>query len=125
MVIQLNNKENNNESYNSNNLLFERSLFSGTVVAASDFDTSKPLVCAIFEVLDCDVYNECACVNANAVNLPDMFRMNIKKEGNGRAWSVVLSESTGKFTGAVAAEDFGFLNARFRPKANISKKKCY
>lgn len=103
---------------------------------ASDFNGSKPLVCAIVEVMDCDIHNECARVNANAVNLPDIFSMDIKKkemsganratkiqhvthnEGNlilqgtsdlGRAWSVVLSESTGKFTGAVAAEDFGFL----------------
>ena len=110
--------------------------FSGSIVAASNFDSSKPLVCAIIEVLDCDIYNECARVNANAVNLPDIFRMDIKKkemvgadrttkiqhvthnEGGiilqgtsdyGRAWSVVLSESTGKYTGAVAGDEFGFI----------------
>ena len=110
--------------------------FSGSIVAASDFDGSKSLICAIVEVLDCDVYNECARVNANAVNLPDIFRMDIKKKemvgadratkiqhvthneediilqgtsDYGRAWSVVLSQSTGKYTGAVAANDFGFL----------------
>lgn len=110
--------------------------FCSVSVSATDFDGSKPLVCAIIEVLDCDIYHECARVNANAVNLPDIFRMDIKKKeliganrttkithitheegrvilqgssGNGRGWSVVLTENTGKITGAVAGDDFGFI----------------
>ena len=110
--------------------------FSGSSLANAAFDSSKPLVCAIVEVFDCDVQFECDRVNANSVNLPDIFRMDIQKkemsgadrstkiqhltheEGrvilhgtseNGRGWSVSLSESTGKFTGAVAADEFGLL----------------
>ena len=105
-------------------------------VMASDFDSSKPLVCAIVEVLDCGLQDQCNRVNPEFVNLPDIFRVDIKKKemagagrttkiqhvtheegnlllqgtsGTGRAWSLMLSESTGKFTGAVAANGFGFL----------------
>jgi len=108
---------------------------SGSVIA-SDFDGSKPLVCAIVEVLDCGLLDRCERVNPELVNLPDIFWMDIKKKemkggdrttkiqqvtheeesvilqgtsGNGRGWSVLLSESTGKFTGAVAGVEFGFL----------------
>lgn len=105
-------------------------------VNASGFDSSKPLVCAIIEVQDCDIYSQCARVNANAVNLPDIFRMDIKKKEligaernakiqhvtqedgrivlhgtseNERGWTVSMSESTGQFTGAVAGDGFGFV----------------
>ena len=103
---------------------------------AKDFDVAQPLVCAIVEVLDCGLQDKCDRVDPQFVNLPDIFRMDIKKKtmsggdrttkikqvtheegsvilqgtsGNGRGWSVLLSESTGKFTGAVAGFEYGFL----------------
>ncbi len=109
---------------------------TGSVVAASDFDGSKPLVCAIVEVLDCGLQDKCDRVNPEFVNLPDIFKMNINKKeisggdrttkiqqvtheegnvilqgtsGNGRGWSMLLSGDTGKFTGAVAGYEYGFL----------------
>ena len=108
---------------------------SGTSLA-KDFDVAQPLVCAIVEVLDCGLQDKCDRVDPQFVNLPDIFRMDIKKKtmsggdrttkikqvtheegsvilqgtsGNGRGWSVLLSESTGKFTGAVAGFEYGFL----------------
>ena len=110
--------------------------FSAASFTKAAYDGSKPLVCAIADVFDCDVQLECYRVSANSVNLPDIFRMDLQNkeisgadrstkiqhvahEGgrvilhgtseNGRGWSVSLSESTGRFTGAVAADDFGFL----------------
>ncbi len=108
---------------------------SGSVMAA-DFDGSKPLVCAIVEVLDCGLQDKCDRVNPEFVNLPDIFKINFTKKemgggdrttsfqhtvheegnliiqgtsGNGRGWSLLLSEHTGKFTGAVAGVEYGFL----------------
>ena len=109
---------------------------SGSSIAASDFDGSKPLVCAIVEVLDCGLQDKCDRVNPEFVNLPDIFKINFNNKemsgadrttsfkhlvheegntiiqgtsGNGRGWSLLLSEQTGKFTGAVAGVEYGFL----------------
>ncbi len=111
-------------------------VFGTTWASASNLDSSKPLVCAMVEVLDCGLLDQCERINPQDVNLPDIFRLDIKKkeisgadrktqiqrivheEGNvilqgnstnGRAWSILLSEDTGKFTGAVAGVEFGFL----------------
>ena len=111
-------------------------IFCSTWVSASDFDGSKPLVCAMVEVLDCGLLDECARVNPESVNLPDIFHVDLKKKElkgkdrttkvrhifheqgnvvlqgiseNGRAWSILLSGDTGKYTGAIAGVEFGFL----------------
>lgn len=111
-------------------------LFCSGSLMATDFDGSKPLVCAIVEVLDCGLQDQCDRVNPEFVNLPDIFKINFNKkemrgggrttsfkhlvheEGNtiiqgvsenGRAWSLLLSKKTGKFTGAVAGIEYGFL----------------
>jgi len=108
---------------------------SGSLIA-KDLDVSQPLVCAIVEVLDCGLQDKCDRVDPQFVNLPDIFRMDVKKKemkggdrttkiqqvtheegsvilqgtsGIGRGWSVLLSESTGKFTAAVAGYEYGFL----------------
>ena len=111
-------------------------VFCSGWATASDFDGSKPLVCAMVEVLDCGLFEKCERVNPEDVNLPNLFRLDIKKKemsgadrktqikhvvneegnvilqgtsANGRAWSILLSENSGKFTGAVAGVEFGFL----------------
>lgn len=106
-------------------------------VFANDFDGSKPLVCAIVEVLDCGVRGDCEHVDPEFVNLPNIFKVNIKNkemgsgerttaidhisngegvtimqgtsEDKSKAYSILLSQNTGKFTGSVAAYDYGFI----------------
>ena len=111
--------------------------FSGVAIATENvFDPSKPMVCAMVEVQDCGISDQCARINPQDVNLPDIFRVDIKKKElggaarqtqikhtvhndgsiilqgnspNDRAWSMLLSKDSGKFTGAVAGVDYGFL----------------
>ncbi len=118
-------------------VLFLGIAVSSNAVVASNFDGSRPLVCAIAEVMDCGMDNDCVSVDPESVNLPNIFRMNFKdkemsngdrktaievvsaREGNtvllgtsedhNKAFSLLLSHTTGKFTGSVAADDYGFV----------------
>lgn len=111
--------------------------FCSSSVFANDFDGSKPLVCAIVEVLDCGIQGDCEHVDPEFVNLPNIFKVNIKNkemsngerktsiehvstdegvtimqgasEDKSKAYSLLLSQNTGKFTGSVAAYDYGFI----------------
>ena len=109
---------------------------AGAVVAESDFDGSKPLTCAIIEVLDCGLQERCERVLPESVNLPTFFRIDFEKKqmiggdrttaiktlvheegniimqgtsGSGRAWSLLLSGETGKITAAAADQEYGFI----------------
>lgn len=109
---------------------------SSSSIYANNFDGSKPLVCAIVEVLDCGVRGDCEQVDPEFVNMPNIFKVNIKDKqahsgerkskidhvsvkehstilhgisDDDKGWSMVLSHNTGKFTGAVAAYDYGFI----------------
>lgn len=118
-------------------ILFILSLITcSTSLLANDFDGSQPLICAIVEVLDCGVKGDCEQVDAEFVNLPNIFKLNLKNKhaiggerksvidhvsvekhstiiqgisDDEKGWSMVLSHNTGKFTGAIAAYDYGFI----------------
>jgi len=111
-------------------------ILSTTLIHANEIDSSKPLVCAIVEVIDCGVKGDCEPVDPEFVNLPNIFKVDMESKvlhsgerktkidhvtkneqvtvaqgtsDDNKAWSFVLSNNTGKFTGAIAAYDYGFL----------------
>ncbi len=106
-------------------------ILNTTLIHANEIDSSKPLVCAIVEVIDCGVKGDCEPVDPEFVNLPNIFKVDTESKvlhsgerktkidhvtknkqvtsDDNKAWSFVLSNNTGKFTGAIAAYDYGFL----------------
>lgn len=118
-------------------LLFVGIATCSTGILASDFDGSRPLVCAIVEVQDCGVDDNCARVDPEFVNLPNIFRVNFEakemssgerktaithvstgegntvllgtSENHNKAYSLLLSQDSGKFTGSISADNYGFV----------------
>lgn len=83
-----------------------------------------------------DARENCHRVDPEFVNMPNIFRVNFQKNElrssersttiqhvtknksdiiaqgtseNGRGWSILLDKSSGKFTGAIAAHEYGFI----------------
>ena len=104
-------------------------------VYAATFDGSKPLICAVSEVVDCGRHEGCEVAYPEDVNLPTFIRVNFKKKElkgggrdtkienivstdasmilqgmgiEGRSWTMSLNKETGKMTGGVVGEDFVF-----------------
>lgn len=106
--------------------------------AQGKFDGSVPLLCAPIEIIECGAEGDCVTATAEAVNIPQFFRINVKKKmvsatagserkvvikdlehnnGNmiihggqgGRGWTMVISEESGKLSASVAGDQFGFL----------------
>lgn len=44
---------------------------------AGDFDGTRPLICAIFEITECDMGKGCKEVSADEINLPRFLRINV------------------------------------------------
>jgi hypothetical protein len=106
-----------------------------TSAAAADFDGSKPLICAAVEANDCAMGANCIKGLAEDVNVPQFVRINFsdstisargrtttirnhaRADGmlvihgfeNRRAWSIAISETSGKLVGAIAGDEEGFL----------------
>jgi hypothetical protein len=107
---------------------------------AGNFDGTKPFLCAVLDVHECIVNNDCKQVTLQSVNCPRFLNVDVKKkmitgmledenirkvaiksvnhlEGNlilqgmqeGRAWSMVIAEKTGKMTLSVSGKDVGFV----------------
>ncbi len=105
---------------------------------AGGFDGSSPIYCAFTKILECEGKKGCESVSAEEVSLPPFIRIEFQKnaitamqgeetvtteiknlqrqDGNiilqgmqRRAWSLTISEKTGKLTLAVAGEDDGFV----------------
>jgi hypothetical protein len=109
------------------------------VVAApavcADFDGSKALICSAIESHDCTVGNTCEKGLAEDINAPQFIRLDFtaktmsargrstpmknfaRSEGmlvlqgfeNKRAFSITISEQSGKLVGAIAADEAGYL----------------
>jgi hypothetical protein len=108
------------------------------VVAAGKFDGSVPLLCVPIEIVECEAGGKCSNSTAEGVNLPQFIKVNFKEktlsatqEGgptapikyvereygrmimhggqNGRGWSVVISEETGKMSATVTEDQVGFV----------------
>jgi hypothetical protein len=98
---------------------------------AASFDGSRPLLCAPTDVAQCDPAARCERVSPSEVDLPSFLRLDFKRKAisniepperstaienvrsvdgltilqgaeNGRAWSIVVDQATGKLTGSVA-----------------------
>ena len=106
--------------------------------AKGKYDGSVPLLCAPIEIIECGAEGDFVSATAEAVNIPQFFRINVKKKmvsatgeserkvaikdlehndgkmiihggQGGRGWTMVISEETGKLSASVAGEQFGFL----------------
>ena len=106
--------------------------------AKGKYDGSVPLLCAPIEIIECGAEGDCVTATAEAVNIPQFFKIDVKKKmisatgeserkvaiknlehnnGNmiipggqgGRGWTMVISEESGKLSASVAGDQFGFL----------------
>ena len=104
-------------------------------VIAADFDGSKPLICSSIEAHDCGLGMICERAIAEDLNVPQFIRVDFNAktlsargrtskmqsqhrsdgmlivqgfEAN-RAFSITISEKTGKLVGAIAADEEGFM----------------
>ena len=106
--------------------------------AAAKFDGSVPLLCAPIHTIECDSKEECIHGGAEDVNLPQFIRINFKDKilqsvgdnnrqteiqsmarsngkmlmqglQEGRGWTIVISEETGRMAATVSESEFGFI----------------
>lgn len=58
---------------------FVASLFAMTAMAAN-FDGSKPLLCSLGQVIECDVGSKCRSVSNESVDAPDFVKVDVRKK---------------------------------------------
>jgi hypothetical protein len=101
----------------------------------ADFDGSKPLICSAIESHDCAVGVNCERGLAEDINAPQFIRLDFTAKTmsargrstpmknfahsdgmlvvqgfeNKRAFSITISEQSGKLVGAIAADEAGYL----------------
>jgi hypothetical protein len=107
------------------------------IASAAGFDGSKDLLCAPTDIAQCDETARCERVSPSEVDLPPFIRLDFGKkrmmsladppretpietvrqhEGltilqgaqNGRAWSLVIDQASGRMTGSVADGEGAF-----------------
>ncbi len=107
-------------------------------LAAVQYDGSVPLLCVPIQAIDCDAAEECLRGSADSVNIPQFLRINFKekiisavdKSGRkasiktlehidgkliiqgiqeGRGWTMIISEQTGKMSATVTDDQVGFV----------------
>jgi hypothetical protein len=107
-------------------------------IALAKFDGSVPLLCAPIEVVDCEFGGKCFTGNAESVDLPQFVKVNFKEKvltavddpsrttpiayternngrlimhggQNGRGWTILISEETGKLSATISEEGVGFI----------------
>ena len=61
---------------------------------AGDFDGSKPLICALMDLIECDAGSQCQSKTAEELGLPQFFRINF----NEKKISGAQSDGSGKST---------------------------
>ena len=102
---------------------------------AADFDGSKPLICSAIEANDCALGIGCLKGLAEDVNVPQFIRLDFSEKTlsargrtttmqnhtrangmltiqgieNARAFSITVSENSGKLVGAIAGDEEGFV----------------
>jgi hypothetical protein len=109
------------------------------VAVSATFDESAFLLCAPIEIAECDVGGKCYSGSAEDVNLPQFIKVNLKEKmlsgvgasadrttpidvmqrengrvvlhggQNGRSWTAVISEQTGKLSATITEEGTGFV----------------
>jgi hypothetical protein len=107
-------------------------------VALAKFDGSVPLLCVPIQVVDCEFGGRCFTGTAEDVNLPQFFKVDFKQKllsaiddasrttkvayterdngrllmhggQNGRGWTILISEETGKLSATISEEGVGFV----------------
>ncbi len=107
-------------------------------VRAAKFDGSVPLLCVPVQITECDAGGRCYQGTAEDVNLPQFIKINVRekmlsgvdeaprttpidyleREGgklvlhggqDGKGWTVVISEETGKLAATISEERTGFI----------------
>ena len=112
---------------------------SSLIAASAGFDESVPLLCVPIEITECETGGKCYHGTAEDVNLPHFIKVNLKEKmltgvgkaadrttpisfmqrdngtvvlhggQNGRAWTAVISEATGKLSASISEEGTAFL----------------
>ena len=112
--------------------------FGADRVALAKFDGSVPLLCVPIQVVDCEFGGKCFTGNAEDVNLPQFVKVDFKQKilsavddasrttkiayterdngrlimhggQNGRGWTILISEETGKLSATISEEGVGFI----------------
>ncbi len=107
-------------------------------VLAAKYDGSAPLLCAPIEIIECGAAGECLNSTAEEVNIPQFIKVDFKTKmlsaaeegGNkaaikhlehtngrmimhggqeGRGWTMVISEETGKMSATISEDQVGFI----------------
>jgi hypothetical protein len=110
---------------------------TSTAFAAGPYDGSKPFLCAAITILECGDTGECQRRTPESVNLPPLIKIDAEKKWlssanqngvsspiervehfdghlllqggeNGRGWSAVVTEETGKLSASVTAPMVSF-----------------
>jgi hypothetical protein len=105
---------------------------------AGAIDGSSPCLCAITKAVECDSQGECVEIRSEDVNIPTFIKVDFKnkvlkgvdtdsrttaiknfEQGDGhmilqgaenqRVWSMMVTSETGKMSGSVSGEGYGFL----------------
>ena len=112
--------------------------FGASRVALAKFDGSVPLLCVPVQVVDCEFGGKCFTGTAEDVNLPQFFKVDFQQKllsaiddasrttkvtyterdngrllmhggQNGRGWTILISEETGKLSATISDEGVGFV----------------
>ncbi len=107
-------------------------------VLAAKYDGSVPLLCAPIEIIECEAAGDCLNSTAEDVNLPQFLKVDVKakmlsaaEEGGkkaeikhlehtngrmimhggqeGRGWTLIISEETGKMSATISEDQAGFI----------------
>ncbi len=107
-------------------------------IALAKFDGSVPLLCVPIQVIDCEFGGKCFTGTAEDVNLPQFVKIDFNQKllsspddanrttkvsyterdngrlimhggQNGRGWTILISEETGKLSATISEEGFGFV----------------
>lgn len=113
-------------------------LVSSHNIAFAKFDGSVPLLCVPIEIVECEAGGKCYDGTAEDVNLPQFIRINFKDKTlsavgepgrtapinhfernngrlilhggqNGRGWTAIISEETGRLSATISEERLGFI----------------
>ncbi len=127
-----------------NKIIIFLALFSVWLIAqpafAGDFDGTKPLICAVIQVLECPEGGECEWKSAQDINVPQFIKINFDEKvisgtvtkgqvksakyenmvftdgrlilqgiQNGRAWSLVIKDETGRMNVSAVDDQVAFI----------------
>jgi len=105
------------------------------LAAAGSFDGSRPFLCAVTTIMECDAAGQCERQIPDGVNSPKFIRVDLAAQAvsadagkksqlksmahvdgelilqgseNGRGWSATVDEETGRMAAAVVDNDYTF-----------------